>query len=183
MAGATPYDVITLDLTLPGLDDFETCRRFRGEGVQTSILMLTASDAVDVRVAGLDTGADDYLTGPFDFGELLARLRALARRGPTSGSRCCALGISIWTRRRGVPAAATPRSPCRRRSSICWRCSCATPASCSRATGRSREPGTAHTSTARTSSTSTCATCARRSIDRLAPRPSIRGAGYRLTAP
>ena len=83
MAASTPYDVITLDVALPGLDGFDTCRRLRDDGVQTPILMLTASDAVDARIAGLDTGADDYLTKPFDFGELLARLRALARRGPT----------------------------------------------------------------------------------------------------
>jgi two-component system, OmpR family, response regulator len=82
MAAATAYDVLVLDLMLPGIDGFETCRRLRGDGVQTPILMLTARDAVDDRIAGLDTGADDYLVKPFDFGELLARLRALARRGP-----------------------------------------------------------------------------------------------------
>jgi two-component system OmpR family response regulator len=83
MAGASPYDVIVLDLMLPGIDGFETCRRLRSDGVHTPILMLTARDAVEDRIAGLDTGADDYLAKPFDFGELLARLRALARRGPT----------------------------------------------------------------------------------------------------
>jgi two-component system OmpR family response regulator len=82
MAEATAYDVLVLDLMLPGIDGFETCRRLRGDGVQTPILMLTARDAVEDRIAGLDTGADDYLAKPFDFGELLARLRALARRGP-----------------------------------------------------------------------------------------------------
>jgi len=82
MAEATAYDVVVLDIMLPGIDGFETCRRLRGDGVRTPILMLTARDAVDDRIAGLDTGADDYLVKPFDFGELLARLRALARRGP-----------------------------------------------------------------------------------------------------
>jgi two-component system OmpR family response regulator len=82
MAEATGYDVVVLDVMLPGIDGFETCRRLRGDGVRTPILMLTARDAVEDRIAGLDTGADDYLTKPFDFGELLARLRALARRGP-----------------------------------------------------------------------------------------------------
>jgi two-component system, OmpR family, response regulator len=82
MAEATVYDVVVLDLMLPGIDGFETCRRLRGDGVRTPILMLTARDAVEDRIAGLDTGADDYLAKPFDFGELLARLRALARRGP-----------------------------------------------------------------------------------------------------
>jgi two-component system, OmpR family, response regulator len=82
MAEATAYDVIVLDVMLPGIDGFETCTRLRRDGVQTPILMLTARDSVEDRIAGLDTGADDYLPKPFDFGELLARLRALARRGP-----------------------------------------------------------------------------------------------------
>jgi two-component system OmpR family response regulator len=82
MAEATDYDVIVLDVMLPGIDGFETCARLRRDGVRTPILMLTARDAVEDRIAGLDTGADDYLAKPFDFGELLARLRALARRGP-----------------------------------------------------------------------------------------------------
>jgi two-component system OmpR family response regulator len=82
MAGASPYDVLVLDINLPGIDGFETCRRLRGGGVRTPILMLTARDAFDDRVTGLDTGADDYLVKPFDYGELFARIRALARRGP-----------------------------------------------------------------------------------------------------
>jgi two-component system OmpR family response regulator len=81
MAGATPYDVIVLDVMLPGIDGFETCRRLREKRVWAPVLMLTARDAIEDRVAGLDTGADDYLTKPFSFVELLARLRALARRG------------------------------------------------------------------------------------------------------
>jgi len=82
MAQATPYDAIVLDVMLPGIDGFETCRRLRGEHVWTPVLMLTARDGVEDRVQGLDTGADDYLVKPFSFAELLARLRALARRGP-----------------------------------------------------------------------------------------------------
>ena len=81
MAGATEYDAIVLDVMLPGIDGFETCRRLRGDGVWSPILMLTARDGVEDRVAGLDGGADDYLSKPFSFAELLARLRALARRG------------------------------------------------------------------------------------------------------
>jgi two-component system OmpR family response regulator len=81
MACATQYDVIVLDVMLPGIDGFETCRRLRAEGVWTPVLMLTARDGVEDRVAGLDGGADDYLAKPFSFAELLARLRALARRG------------------------------------------------------------------------------------------------------
>jgi two-component system OmpR family response regulator len=82
MAGATEYDAIVLDVMLPGLDGFEVCRRLRADRVWSPVLMLTARDAVDDRVRGLDTGADDYLTKPFSFAELGARLRALARRGP-----------------------------------------------------------------------------------------------------
>ena len=81
LAQAHPYDAIVLDVMLPGLDGFETCRRLRGAGVWAPVLMLTARDAVDDRVEGLDSGADDYLVKPFAFAELLARLRALARRG------------------------------------------------------------------------------------------------------
>jgi two-component system OmpR family response regulator len=81
MAGGSEYDAIVLDLMLPGIDGFETCKRLRADGVWTPVLMLTARDAVDDRVAGLDSGADDYLVKPFSFAELLARLRALARRG------------------------------------------------------------------------------------------------------
>jgi two-component system, OmpR family, response regulator len=79
---AGEFDAVVLDVMLPGLDGFETCRRLRAEGVWVPILMLTARDAVDDRVRGLDAGADDYLTKPFSLAELLARLRALARRGP-----------------------------------------------------------------------------------------------------
>jgi two-component system, OmpR family, response regulator len=82
MAAATEFDVIVLDVNLPGIDGFETVRRLRGDGIRTPVLMLTARDGVDDRIAGLDTGADDYVVKPFDFGELFARIRALARRGP-----------------------------------------------------------------------------------------------------
>src|SRR3954453_6464260 len=82
MAGATAYDAIVLDVMLPGLDGFEVCRRLRDDGVWSPVVMLTARDAVEDRVAGLDGGADDYLVKPFSFAELVARLRALARRGP-----------------------------------------------------------------------------------------------------
>ena len=81
MAGAAEYDAIVLDLMLPGVDGIEVCRRVRESGVWAPVLMLTARDGVADRVAGLDAGADDYLAKPFSFAELLARLRALVRRG------------------------------------------------------------------------------------------------------
>jgi len=74
------YDVIILDVMLPRRDGFEVCHAIRGEGSSVPILMLTARDAIDDRISGLDCGADDYLTKPFDFGELMARVRALLRR-------------------------------------------------------------------------------------------------------
>ncbi|MCL4288795.1 MAG: response regulator transcription factor [Thermoleophilia bacterium] len=103
-AGATEYDAIVLDVMLPGIDGFEVCRRLRQHGVWSPVLLLTARDAVDDRVRGLDTGADDYLTKPFSFAELLARLRALARRGPlerppileAGGLRMDPAGRQVW---------------------------------------------------------------------------------------
>jgi two-component system OmpR family response regulator len=81
LAKATEYDAIVLDVMLPGLSGFDVCEQLRTEGVWAPILMLTARDAVADRVAGLDSGADDYLLKPFALAELLARLRSLVRRG------------------------------------------------------------------------------------------------------
>jgi two-component system OmpR family response regulator len=81
LATARPYDAIVLDVMLPGEDGFGVCRRLRSEEVWSPVLFLSARDGVDDRVAALDGGADDYLVKPFSFPELLARLRALARRG------------------------------------------------------------------------------------------------------
>ena len=82
MARSVPYDAIVLDVMLPDLDGFEVVRRLRAKEVWTPVLMLTARDAVVDRVDALDSGADDYLTKPFSFAELFARLRAVARRVP-----------------------------------------------------------------------------------------------------
>lgn len=79
-AAINTYDVIILDVMMPLKNGFEVCRQLRKEGNRTPVLMLTARDAVEDRISGLDFGADDYLTKPFEFGELLARLRALLRR-------------------------------------------------------------------------------------------------------
>lgn len=83
MAESVEYDAIVLDLMLPGRNGFDVCRQLRADGVWSPVLMLTARDAVEDRIAGLDAGADDYLRKPFSFAELLARLRALVRRGST----------------------------------------------------------------------------------------------------
>ena len=81
MGQVVEYDAIVLDLMLPGIDGVGVCRRWRESGVWSPVLVLTARDTVEDRVASLDAGADDYLAKPFSFAELLARLRALARRG------------------------------------------------------------------------------------------------------
>jgi two-component system, OmpR family, response regulator len=106
MGAASAYDVVILDVNLPGIDGFEVARRLRSDGIRTPILMLTARDAVDDRIAGLDTGADDYVVKPFDFGELFARVRALARRGPVERRPVLTVGdlsldLATRTARRG----------------------------------------------------------------------------------
>ncbi len=99
-SGSCRYDAIVLDVILPGIDGFVTCRRMREQAVSAPILMLTARGALDDRVAGLDGGADDYLVKPFSFVELLARLRALSRRagGATDVLRVGDLRLDPGTR-------------------------------------------------------------------------------------
>jgi two-component system OmpR family response regulator len=92
MGSSCDYDAIVLDVMLPGIDGLVTCRRLRALGVDVPVLMLTARGAVDDRVAGLDGGADDYLAKPFSFAELLARLRALIRRGQLERPGVIAVG-------------------------------------------------------------------------------------------
>jgi len=102
--GTTDYDAVILDVMLPAKDGFEVCRTVRAGGSSVPILMLTARDTVDSRIAGLDCGADDYLVKPFDFGELLARLRALIRRGrqPLLAEKLIAGPLTLETRSRRV---------------------------------------------------------------------------------
>src|ERR1700680_2476997 len=83
-ADINTYDLIILDVMIPAPDGFAVCRSIRASGKRIPILMLTARDAVEDRISGLDHGADDYLTKPFEYREMLARVRALLRRGPTS---------------------------------------------------------------------------------------------------
>ena len=109
MAEAHDYDAIVLDVMLPGIDGFEVCRRLRGAGVWSPVLMLTARDAVEDRVAGLDSGADDYLVKPFAFAELLARLRALGRRGEHQRPAVLAVGdLRLDPATREVTRGSTP---------------------------------------------------------------------------
>jgi DNA-binding response OmpR family regulator len=109
------YDVIVLDWLLPGKDGLAVCQALRATGSSTPILMLTARDSIADRVSGLSTGADDYLTKPFAFAELLARIRALLRRARVAGPavlRVADLALDPATRRvtrRGVPVTLTPK--------------------------------------------------------------------------
>jgi DNA-binding response OmpR family regulator len=99
MAGINTYDVIILDVMIPSPDGLEVCRRLRSAKSTVPILMLTARDTVEDKIAGLDSGADDYLAKPFEFGELLARLRALLRRGGATQSATIRVGgLQIDTR-------------------------------------------------------------------------------------
>jgi two-component system OmpR family response regulator len=91
MATENDYDAVLLDIMLPGFDGFDVCRRMREAGRWAPVLLLTAREGVDDRVQGLDAGADDYVTKPFSFAELAARVRALIRRGP--GTRPAALEV------------------------------------------------------------------------------------------
>ena len=109
LASENPYDAVVLDIMLPDLDGFEVCRRLRAAGRWSPVLMLTARDAVADRVSGLDAGADDYLTKPFSFAELLARLRALLRRGATERPPFLAVGdLTLDPATRRVSRARTP---------------------------------------------------------------------------
>lgn len=100
-ASATPYDAVLLDLGLPGMDGMTVLRRLRGAGISSPVLVLTARDALADKIAGLDAGADDYLTKPFSFLELLARLRALLRRpaGPQASLQVADLRMDLGAHR------------------------------------------------------------------------------------
>ena len=179
---AGDFDAVVLDVMLPGLDGFETCRRLRHEGEWVPVIMLTARDAVEDRVRGLDEGADDYLTKPFSLAELLARLRALTRRGGPERPTVLEVGDlrldpatrQVWRRETEIGLTA--------REFACWRRSCAVRARCSASSSCWRRPGTSPTSSAPTWSRSTCVTCARRSTGRSACESleTVRGVGYRL---
>jgi two-component system OmpR family response regulator len=116
MAAATDYDAVVLDVMLPGIDGFETVRRLRAQGGWAPVLMLTARGGVEDRVAGLDGGADDYMTKPFELRELTARLRALGRRDPAQrptvievgALRLDPAGRRVWRGREEIELAEKP---------------------------------------------------------------------------
>ena len=120
------YDAILMDVMMPGKDGFTLVSELRAKGVDTPILFLTARDSVADRVAGLDLGADDYLVKPFDFDELLARIRAMTRKHVGSRSNLFTVGdLTVDTRRQTAERAAE-RSPCCPRSLPSWNIWCAT---------------------------------------------------------
>lgn len=105
-AAINQYDLLIVDVLLPGIDGFEVCRRLRADGASVPVLMLTALGRLDDRVEGLDAGADDYLPKPYHFKELLARVRALLRRGPALASAVLSVrDLAIDTRARRVERA------------------------------------------------------------------------------
>jgi DNA-binding response OmpR family regulator len=107
--GVNDYDLVILDVLLPGIDGIDLCRQIRADGLTTPILMLTARGGLDQRVEGLDAGADDYLPKPYHFPELLARVRALLRRGPTLTDAVLTVeDLSLDTRARRVERAGHP---------------------------------------------------------------------------
>jgi len=105
-AGTNDYDLLILDVLLPGMNGLELCRQLRADGLAVPILMLTARGGLEQRVEGLDAGADDYLPKPYHFPELLARVRALLRRGPALASAVLTVSdLTIDTRARRVERA------------------------------------------------------------------------------
>lgn len=115
LAASEPYDLIILDLMLPGMDGLTICQKLRQNEITTPILMLTAKGQLDDKVAGLDSGADDYLTKPFAFEELLARVRALSRRPPTLTEAHLIIGnltldpVRFSVERAGQPLTLSPK--------------------------------------------------------------------------
>jgi two-component system response regulator MprA len=102
MAEDSAPDLVVLDVTMPGLSGIDVCRRLREKGLRSGVLMLTARDAVEDRVRGLDAGADDYVVKPFAIDEVVARLHALTRRGRDRSTRLSAAGITLDTETNAV---------------------------------------------------------------------------------
>src|SRR6266480_1358926 len=159
------FDVIILDVRLPGGTGLELCGELRRGGSSTPVLMLTALDALDDRVRGLEVGADDYLTKPFAFRELVARLKALARLRPATG-----LPTSRSTSGPARCIAAAGRSRSAPKSSPCWSCSSSTRGGCSTARPSPRTCGTTTTTRSTTCSRCWSGDCGARSTT--ASRPS-----------
>ena len=176
------YDAIVLDVLLPGMNGYKVCRTLRDEGVWTPILILTAKDGEYDEAEALDTGADDFLSKPFSFVVLLARLRALIRRGAPPRPTVLSVGTARARPRRPRAAGARrPTSASPRASSRCSSTSCARTATWRRRRRSSTTCGASTSPATRTSSRCTSATCARRSTRRSASSRS-RPSAARATA-
>ena len=184
MAREHPYDAIVLDIMLPGVNGYRLCSTLRREGVWTPILMLTAKEGELDEVEALDNGADDYLTKPFSYAVLLARLRALLRRGARSARPCSRPATYASTRRPGGPGGAS-RSNSPRASWRCW-------SSCSATAGarpcrNASPPSTCGTTSSRATPVivEVYVRHLRNKLDRPFRRAAIQtvhGTGYRLMA-
>ena len=126
-AGTGGYDAIILDIMMPKLDGLQVLTRLREGGVSTPVMLLTARGEKDDRVAGFNSGADDYLPKPFAPDELLARVRAMLRRQRTTSLRCSASAAWSWTAGQAPSGAGSGRSGSAPGSSRLWSCSCAPP--------------------------------------------------------
>ena len=156
MARENPFDAIVLDIMLPGANGYQVCRTLRSEGNWTPILMLTAKEGITDEVEGLDAGADDYLSKPFSYAVLIARLRALLRRGRARGRRCWKsvhLRLDPAARRVWLSGVEYRSPPASSQSSSS---SCITPTRCWRRRTSSTTCGTSISAATRTSSRSTC---------------------------
>ena len=171
LAREKPYDAIVLDILLPKLNGYKLCAALRDEGNWTPILMLSAKSGEWDEAEALDTGADDFLAKPFSYVVLVARLRALLRRGPGSGRACWKRGIWCWTRPLTPAGAATTSSPSAHASSRSWSFSCGGPGRWYPSPRSSTTYGISTSTAMTTSSRSTFVTCAARSICPSTARP------------
>ena len=160
LAHVYEYDVILLDIVLPKKNGFQVATELRREGRNTPILMLTSRDAVEDVVRGLDAGADDYLAKPFQFDELLARIRALHRRGGAERLEVLRYGPITLDRLRHTALINDSSSTSRRRSSSCWSISCCIPRKWCAGPRSWRRYGTCTSIRRATSWTCTSAICA-----------------------
>jgi CheY-like chemotaxis protein len=177
MAKAHTFDAIVLDVMLPGLDGFQTSARLRADGVWAPVLMLTARDAIDDRIVGLDSGADDYLTKPFSIASYWHAFARSSAAEPPSDRRSSSLETCASTRRRSASGAATSRSDCRTRSSRCWSSSCAGPGEVVSRFQLLEYRGTWPTTTVRTSSPCTSVDCRRQAAGPRRRPPGYAGVG------
>ncbi len=178
---AHDWDLVVLDLLLPGLDGFDVLAAVAERPRPPRVLVLSARQEVETRIAALDGGASDFLAKPFSFDELLARVRAQTREGPVRPRPQARIRLAPARRRdaRGRARRRPPRRRCRRASTRCWRICCARRTRSSRASGCSTRSGSTSSIRARTSSTSAVGRL-RRKLAGILEIDAVRGGGYRV---